>query len=120
MHRQTDETFYIERLIQLGLQDNKSSKKYGILYGLSTLGTTSPEDLAKEVPDVRRWYQLYVRREREPNEKLVARVKASGFEAIVLTVDTVVGGVRYRDVKNGLTVSAIIKWYKTNVEVEPQ
>jgi L-lactate dehydrogenase (cytochrome) len=53
---------------------------------------------------VRRWYQLYVRREREPNEKLVARVKASGFEAIVLTVDTVVGGVRYRDVKNGLTI----------------
>jgi len=80
------------------------AKKYGILYGLSTLGTTSPEDLAKEVPDVRRWYQLYVRREREPNEKLVARVKASGFEAIVLTVDTVVGGVRYRDVKNGLTI----------------
>ena len=78
--------------------------KYGILYGLSTLGTTSPEDLAKEVPNVRRWYQLYVRREREPNEKLIERVKASGYETIVLTVDTVVGGVRYRDVKNGLTI----------------
>jgi L-lactate dehydrogenase (cytochrome) len=53
---------------------------------------------------VRRWYQLYVRREREPNEKLIERVKASGYETIVLTVDTVVGGVRYRDVKNGLTI----------------
>ena len=80
------------------------AEKYGILYGLSTLGTTSPEDLAKEVPNVRRWYQLYVRREREPNEKLIERVKASGYETIVLTVDTVVGGVRYRDVKNGLTI----------------
>jgi L-lactate dehydrogenase (cytochrome) len=80
------------------------AEKYGILYGLSTLGTTSPEDLAKEVPNVRRWYQLYVRREREPNEKLIERVKASDYETIVLTVDTVVGGVRYRDVKNGLTI----------------
>ncbi len=80
------------------------AEKYGIIYGLSTLGTTSPEDLAKEVPNVRRWYQLYLRREKEPNELLVARVKASGFETIVLTVDTVVGGVRYKDIKNGLTI----------------
>ncbi|MFM1864882.1 MAG: hypothetical protein RL677_662 [Actinomycetota bacterium] len=82
----------------------KVAEKYGLAYGLSTLGTTSPEDLAKAVPGARLWFQLYMRRDTKLNEELVARVKKMGYETIILTVDTVVGGSRFRDVRNGLTI----------------
>lgn len=82
----------------------KVAEKYGLAYGLSTLGTTSPEDLAEAVPGARLWFQLYMRRDSKLNEELVARVKKMGYETIILTVDTVVGGSRFRDVRNGLTI----------------
>ena len=82
----------------------KVAEKYGLAYGLSTLGTTSPEDLAQAVPGARLWFQLYMRRDTKLNEGLVARVKKMGYETIILTVDTVVGGSRFRDVRNGLTI----------------
>ena len=76
----------------------------GIAYGLSTLGTTSIERLAEESPGTRRWFQLYVSRERERAEDLMRRAQASGFDALILTVDTAVGGIRRREVRNGLTI----------------
>ncbi|MEX2533268.1 MAG: alpha-hydroxy acid oxidase [Nitriliruptoraceae bacterium] len=78
--------------------------KVGIPYALSTVGTTSPERLAKEAPDTNRWFQLYVWRDRDAVEALLARAKASGFNTLVLTVDTQVAGARLRDVRNGLTI----------------
>jgi L-lactate dehydrogenase (cytochrome) len=80
------------------------AEKYEIAYGLSTLGTTSPEDLAQAVPGARLWFQLYMRRDTALNEQLVERVRKAGYETIILTVDTVVGGSRFRDVRNGLTI----------------
>jgi L-lactate dehydrogenase (cytochrome) len=80
------------------------AEKYSIAYGLSTLGTTSPEDLAQAVPGARLWFQLYMRRDTALNEQLVERVRKAGYETIILTVDTVVGGSRFRDVRNGLTI----------------
>ena len=77
---------------------------FDIPYGLSTLGTTSIEALAAAVPEARRWFQLYLWRDRAAGTDLVARAAANGYEAIVLTVDTVVAGQRLRDVRNGLTV----------------
>lgn len=76
----------------------------GIPYALSTVGTTSPERLAKEAPDTNRWFQLYVWRDREAMQALVSRAKASGYTTLVLTVDTQVAGARLRDVRNGLTI----------------
>lgn len=76
----------------------------GIPYALSTLGTTSVEDLAAAVPLGRRWFQLYVWRDRQRSEELVRRVAAAGYDTLILTVDTAVGGLRLRDVRNGLTV----------------
>ena len=76
----------------------------GIPYALSTLGTTSLEDLAAEAPDTRRWFQLYVWRDRMAAEALVRRAEASGYDTLILTVDTAVGGIRLRDVRNGLTI----------------
>jgi L-lactate dehydrogenase (cytochrome) len=78
--------------------------RIGIPYALSTMGTTSIERLASEVPDGRRWFQLYLWRDREASRDFVARARESGYEALVLTVDTPVPGPRLRDVHNGLTI----------------
>lgn len=82
----------------------KIAEKYGLVYALSTLGTTSPEDLANTVPNARLWFQFYMRRDSQLNEQLIERVRKMGYETIILTVDTVVGGLRYKDVRNGLTI----------------
>src|SRR5215208_4714602 len=80
------------------------AERVGIPYALSTMGTTSIEGLAAAAPDGRRWFQLYLWRDREASRDFVARAKESGYEALVLTVDTPVAGLRLRDVRNGLTI----------------
>ena len=82
----------------------KVAGEVGIPYALSTLGTTSPEALAQAAPDTRRWFQLYVWRDRAASEALVQRAEVAGYDTLILTVDTVVGGIRLRDVRNGLTI----------------
>ena len=76
----------------------------GIPYALSTLGTTSIEDLAAAAPGTRRWFQLYVWRDRDASEALVHRAAEAGYDTLILTVDTAVGGIRRRDVRHGLTI----------------
>ena len=78
--------------------------EHGIAYGLSTLGTTSIEDLASDSPATRRWFQLYVSRDRDRAEALIRRADAAGYDTLILTVDTAVGGVRPREIRNGLTI----------------
>ena len=76
----------------------------GIPFSLSTLGTTSVEDLAAAAPETRRWFQLYVWHDHAAAEVLVKRAEAAGYDTLILTVDTAVGGIRLRDVRNGLTI----------------
>jgi L-lactate dehydrogenase (cytochrome) len=80
------------------------AERAGIPYGLSTMGTTSLEDVAAAAPGARRWFQLYLWRDREASAGLVERALAAGYEALVLTVDTPVAGPRLRDVRNGFTI----------------
>ena len=80
-----------------------------LIYALSTMGTTSPAELAAAVPNVRRWFQLYVMKNRADTLAVIKQAKESGFEALVLTVDTPVAGLRYRDNRNGLTVPPKIR-----------
>ena len=80
------------------------AERVGIPYALSTMGTTTIEGLAAAAPGARRWFQLYLWRDREASAALVARAAAAGYEALVLTVDTPVAGRRLRDVRNGLTI----------------
>ena len=82
----------------------RAAERAGIPYALSTMGTTSIERLAAEVPRARRWFQLYLWRDRAASRDLVARAQEAGYEALVLTVDTPVPGARLRDVRNGLTL----------------
>jgi L-lactate dehydrogenase (cytochrome) len=76
----------------------------GIPYTLSTMGTTTIEDVAAAAPDARKWFQLYLWRDRAPAKDLVQRAADAGYDTLMLTVDTPVGGARLRDVRNGLTV----------------
>ena len=87
---------------------NVASKK-NLIYALSTMGTTSPEELATAVPNSRRWFQLYIMKNRSDSLAVIKQAKDNGFEALVLTVDTPVPGLRYRDNRNGLTVPPKIR-----------
>lgn len=76
----------------------------GIPYALSTMGTTSIERLAAAAPEGRRWFQLYLWRDRAASRDFVARARDCGYETLVLTVDAPVAGPRLRDIRNGLTI----------------
>ena len=75
-----------------------------LIYNLSTMGTTSSKEIGEQVPNVRRWFQLYLWRDRDQSLKFIEEAKAAGFEGLMLTVDTAVGGIKWRDMRNGLTV----------------
>lgn len=86
----------------------KAANRADLPYTLSTLGTTSIEDLAVAAPPADRWFQLYVWRDRGFARDLVERARAARYRALVLTVDAPVAGVRLRDVRNGLTIPPTI------------
>jgi L-lactate dehydrogenase (cytochrome) len=77
---------------------------HGIPYALSTMGTTSLESVAAAAPKARKWFQLYVWRDRAAGAELIARAAQGGYEALILTVDVPVAGPRLRDVRNGFTI----------------
>ncbi|UIJ64014.1 alpha-hydroxy-acid oxidizing protein [Amycolatopsis acidiphila] len=80
------------------------AQREGIPVSLSTMGTTSIEDVAAAAPEARRWFQLYVWRDHAAGQDLMQRAHESGYDTLLLTVDTPVGGARMRDVRNGLTI----------------
>ncbi|GAA2736252.1 alpha-hydroxy acid oxidase [Pedococcus aerophilus] len=78
--------------------------RIGIPYALSTMGTTSIEDVAAAAPSARKWFQLYVWKDRSAGEDLMRRAQEAGYEALILTVDVPVAGARLRDVRNGFSI----------------
>jgi L-lactate dehydrogenase (cytochrome) len=76
----------------------------GLPYTLSTMSTTSLEDLRAALPDADLWFQLYVLKDADLTSELVSRADAAGFRVLMVTVDTVVPGNRGRDRRNGLTI----------------
>ena len=82
----------------------KVCEENNLVYNLSTMGTTSSKEIGDQVPNVRRWFQLYLWRDRSQCLKFIEEAQAAGFEGLMLTVDTAVGGIKWRDMRNGLTV----------------
>ena len=82
----------------------RAAARAGVPYTLSTMGTTSIEDVAAAAPDGRNWFQLYLWHDRAASKDLVARARDAGYDTLVLTVDTPVAGARLRDVRNGMTI----------------
>lgn len=81
----------------------------GVPYACSTLASASVEDIAAVNPGPK-WFQVYVWRDRELVKEVLARAKAAGFSAIILTVDVPVVGNRERDGANDFTVPPKVTW----------
>ena len=81
----------------------RAAKRSGIPYSLSTMGTRSIEEVA-EVNDGRKWFQVYVWRDKPLLKEMLERASVSGYEGIMITVDTAVLGRRERDVRRGFSL----------------
>lgn len=92
----------------------KAANRCGTIMCLSTLATSSIEEVGGQA-DNNLWFQLYVYKDREITKDLVARAKAAGAKALVVTVDSPLLGRRERDIRNrfslpkGLTVANLSK-----------
>ncbi len=97
----------------------RAAKNFGIPFTLSTLGTTTIEDVVKSSPGGVNWFQLYMWKDREESMKLVKRAQDAGVKHLMLTVDVPVAGARLRDARNGLTVPPRLT-FKTLLDAAPR
>ena len=81
----------------------KAAEKFGTMFGISSLGTASIEEISSLV-STPKLFQLYVHKDEGLNKDLIDRCKDSNFEAMAVTVDTAVGGNRERDLQTGFTI----------------
>ncbi|TME35275.1 MAG: alpha-hydroxy-acid oxidizing protein [Chloroflexi bacterium] len=78
-----------------------AARATGVPFILSTVSSNPMETVATAAGEVARWFQLYWPRDREVCRSLVQRAEASGYGAIVLTVDTFQLAWRPRDLEHG-------------------
>lgn len=76
------------------------------LYCLSSLATATPAGVARAAPEGRRWFQLYVFKDRGVSDALLEAAVEHGYEAIVVTADLPVLGVRERELRSGYAIDA--------------
>jgi len=76
----------------------------GIPFSLSTMGTSSIEDVRAANPDGRNWFQLYMWKDRDRSMALVDRAAKAGYDTLLVTVDVPVAGARLRDKRNGFSI----------------
>jgi len=86
----------------------KAAEKHGTMFGISSLGTASIEEISKLV-STPKLFQLYVHKDKGLNNALIERCIDSNFEAMAVTVDTAVGGNRERDLYTGFTIPMKLK-----------
>ncbi|WP_280817555.1 alpha-hydroxy acid oxidase [Variovorax sp. TBS-050B] len=82
----------------------RAARSAGVPFILSTASNTRIEEVRAAAPDAMLWMQLYVMGERAIAERIVRRARAAKFEALVLTVDVPVSGLRERDLRHGFRV----------------
>jgi L-lactate dehydrogenase (cytochrome) len=80
-----------------------AANKYGTMFGVSSLGTVSMEEL-REKYDTPQAYQFYFHKDRELNKVMLQRAKDAGIDVMMLTVDAIVGGNRERDLRTGFSI----------------
>jgi isopentenyl diphosphate isomerase/L-lactate dehydrogenase-like FMN-dependent dehydrogenase len=73
----------------------------GTLMCLSTVATATPSDVAAAAPNGQRWLQIYVFRDREVSDGVIAEALETGFSALVLTADVPVYGIRHQETRFG-------------------
>ena len=80
----------------------KAAQKFGTMFGVSSLGTVSVEEISSIVKTPK-MFQFYFHKDRGLNNSMLERVKAAKFDVLALTVDTITGGNRERDLRTGFT-----------------
>ncbi len=80
-----------------------AAEKFGTMFGCSSLGTVSMEELAKKhkTPQV---YQFYFHKDRGLNRAMMQKARESGIKVMMLTVDSITGGNRERDLRTGFSI----------------
>ncbi|MEO1026400.1 MAG: alpha-hydroxy acid oxidase [Pseudomonadota bacterium] len=80
----------------------KAATKYGTMFGVSSLATVTVEEIEKLAPGPK-MFQFYFHKDRGLNDALLERARAANFNVMALTVDTITGGNRERDLRTGFT-----------------
>ena len=80
----------------------KAAKKFNTMFGVSALATVSVEEISSMI-DTPKMFQFYFHKDRGLNDAMVERAQAANFNALALTVDTITGGNRERDLYTGFT-----------------
>ena len=80
-----------------------AADKYGTLFGVSSLGTVSLSDIRKQYSGPQ-CYQFYFHKDRELNQVMLENAKNANIDVMMLTVDTITGGNRERDLKTGFSI----------------
>lgn len=80
-----------------------AAEKYGTMFGVSSLGTVSMEEIAKQTTTPQA-YQFYFHKDRGLNRAMMQRAKDSGIQVMMLTVDSITGGNRERDLRTGFSI----------------
>jgi len=80
----------------------KAAQQYGTMFGVSSLSTVSVEEIAGMI-DTPTMFQFYFHKDRGLNDAILERAKAAKFDVMALTVDTITGGNRERDLRTGFT-----------------
>jgi L-lactate dehydrogenase (cytochrome) len=80
-----------------------AAARYGTMFGVSSLGTVSLEELRKAyaTPQV---YQFYFHKDRGLNRAMMQRAREAGVDVMMLTVDSITGGNRERDLRTGFSI----------------
>ena len=81
----------------------KAAEKHGTMFGVSSLSTVSVEEINSLI-DTPKMFQFYFHKDRGLNSNMLQRAKAENFDVLALTVDTITGGNRERDLRTGFTI----------------
>lgn len=80
-----------------------AASKFGTMFGVSSLGTVSLEEVRKAYPTPQ-VYQFYFHKDRGLNRAMIRRAKEAGVDVMMLTVDSITGGNRERDLRTGFSI----------------
>src|SRR5258705_805940 len=80
----------------------KAAEKFGTMFGISSLGTISIEEIGSTI-STPKLFQLYFHKDKGLTNSMIERCIAAKFDVLALTVDTITGGNRERDLRTGFT-----------------
>lgn len=88
----------------------RAAQAAGTIFILSTISTSSIEEVAEAAPNGVKWFQLYIYNDRNVTLNLIRRAERAGFKALVLTIDAPFFGDRRADIKNKFALPSHLRF----------